>query len=287
MKKNVSILVFSLVTLACTSCAIAQESIVPSKNYVTKKVKVGKFDGISTATSIDVLYTQTLGSQDIEIYAPDNLMDYVQVIEEGGLLKVRFKAKDSSMGININGKHKTEVRVSAPAVHTLRASSSGDIILKNGLQTKGQVSMKSSSSGDVKGGNVVCDVLEAEASSSGDIDLIKVECTSLEADASSSGDVSIKSLKAENVEADASSSGDVILSGVCRSADLSASSSGDVDAKNLKADVVKAKASSAGDVSCYPIESLEATTSSAGSVNYKGNPKQIDYHPKKGLKKID
>ena len=287
MKKNVSILVFSLVTLVCTSCAIAQESIVPSKNYVTKKVKVGKFDGISTATSIDVLYTQTSGEQDIEIYAPDNLVNYVQVIEEGGVLKVRFKAKDSSMGVNINGKHKTEVRVSAPAVHTLRASSSGDIILKNGLHTKGQVSMKSSSSGDIEGGIVMCDILEAEASSSGDIDLLKVKCTSLEAEASSSGDVSIKELRAESVNAEASSSGDVKLAGVCRSAQFSASSSGDVEAKNLKADIVKANASSAGDVFCYPIESLEATTSSSGSVNYKGNPKHIDYHPKKGLKKID
>ena len=286
MKRNISFLVLALVASAFTSCVTAQESIVPSKNYVTKKVKVGTFDGISTATSIDVLYTQTSGSQDIEIYAPDNLVDYVQVIEEGGLLKVRFKAKDSSLGININGKHKTEVRVSAPAIHTFRASSSGDIILKNGLQTRGQVSMKSSSSGDIEGGNVVCDALEAEASSSGDIDLNKVECTSLEAEASSSGDVSIKELKAESVSAEASSSGDVNLTGVCRTAKFSASSSGDVEAKNLKADAVKANASSAGDITCHAVESLDATTSSAGSVNYKGNP-QIESRPKRGLKKID
>ena len=284
MKKNIFILAMAM---AVTSCVTAQDGIVPSKNYVTKKVKVGKFDGISTSTSIDVLYTQTSGSQEIEIYAPDNLMEYVQVTEKNGMLKVRFESKDAKKGVNIRRKHQTEVRVSAPAVHTLRATSSGDIILKNGLQTKGKVNMKSSSSGDIEGGNVVCDVLEAKTSSSGDIELMKVECTSLEAEASSSGDVSIKDLKAETVNAEASSSGDVELSGICRSAQFSASSSGDVEAKNLKADAVKAKASSAGDITCHAVESLDATTSSAGNISYKGDPKHVDYHPKKGLKKID
>ena len=267
MKKNISILAMAVVASAFTSCAVAQDGIVPSKNYVTKKVEVGKFDGISTATSIDVAYTQTAGSQDVEVYAPDNLMEYVKVTVEDGMLKVRFKNKDSKKGISINGNHKTEVRVSAPAVHKLRASSSGDVILKNGLKTEGEVSMKSSSSGDIEGENVVCDILNAESSSS--------------------GDVSIKELKAETVNAAASSSGDVILSGVCRSVNISASSSGDVEAKNLKANVVNANASSAGDITCHAVESLDVTTSSSGSVNYKGDPKHINYHPKKGLKKID
>ena len=90
MKKNISVLAMAVVALAFTSCATAQDGIVPSKNYVTKKVEVRKFDGISTATSIDVVYTQTSGSQDIEIFAPDNLVDYVNVEVEDGMLKVRF-----------------------------------------------------------------------------------------------------------------------------------------------------------------------------------------------------
>lgn len=288
MKKNLLLPVMTLAVFTFTSCMAVAETIKPSKNYVTKKVEVKNFEGISAATSINVLYTQTSGSQDIEIYAPDNLMEYVKVVVENGVLKVKFESKKNPHnGININGKHETEVRVSAPAVHTFRASSSGDVILKNGLQTTGQVTMKSSSSGDIKGGSVVCDELVAMSSSSGDIVLGTVECKSLEADASSSGDVNIKDLKAEIVEADASSSGDVILSGECRSANLSASSSGDINAKHLKADKVVAGASSAGDVTCHAVESLTASTSSSGNVNYKGNPKHIDYHPKKGLNKIE
>ena len=177
--------------------------------------------------------------------------------------------------MNINGKHETKVYVSAPAVHTLLASSSGDIYMKNGLQYPGNVKIEASSSGDIKGATIVCEALNAQASSSGDIDLAKVECTSFKAEASSAGDISIKDLKAETVSVEASSSGDVSLEGVCRSATYVASSAGDIEADDLKAENVVAKASSAGDVTCYASESLDVSISSAGEVGYKGKPKHI------------
>ena len=266
MKAN--LILSMLLSMAFSSCISvnSQNAVIPSKNYVTQKVKVEKFDGISTSTSIDVIYTQTTGHTDVEIYAPDNLMEYVKVEVDGGVLKIGFESKEKGRGLNITGKHETEVRISAPAVHSLRASSSGDIILKNGLQTTGKVNIESSSSGDIKGVNIVCDTLMLEASSA--------------------GDVSIKALKAEAVHAEASSSGDVSLEGVCRSAKFEASSAGDIEADELKADEVVAKASSAGDITCYALESLDVSTSSAGNVRYKGNPKQIQNHSK-GLQKMD
>ena len=281
------LLAVALTALSLNSCVVSQESIVPSKNYETKQIKVEGFDGISTSTSIDVIYTQTSDSQNIEIYAPDNLMDYVKVYVKDGILKVGFRSEDNR-GINIRGKHQTEVRVSAPALHAFYASSSGDIILKNGLQTTGKVSMKSSSSGDIEGGNVLCDELEVGASSSGDVTLHKADCQQLHADASSSGDVEIKRLTSKRVKVEASSSGDVIIAeGTCEYAEFDASSSGDVVAKGLKAVHVNASASSAGDISCYPIESLKAKSSSAGSIGYRGEPKRIDFSSKKGLHKLD
>ena len=289
MKKN--LILAMLLAMVFESCAISvssetKEAIVPSKNYITKKVKVDDFNAISTSTSIDVVYTQTTGDTEVEIYAPDNLMEYVKVKVDGGMLKVSFQSKEKSKGINIKGKHETEVRVSAPAIHSLQASSSGDIILKNGLQYAGEVSLKSSSCGDIKGGKIICDALEIEASSSGDIELGNVECTSLTTESSSAGDVSIESLKAETVNVEASSSGDVSIAGVCRSAKFEASSAGDIEADELKAEKVVARSSSAGDVTCYASESLEVSISSSGNVRYKGNPKQILNHSK-GLQKMD
>ena len=282
----VKILALSVIFSAFYSCAVSQESIVPSKNYVTQKVKVGSFDGISTSTSIDVVYTQTSGRPDVEIYAPDNLMEYVKVETVKGMLNISFQSEEEGKGLRIKGRHDTKVYVSAPTVHTLMASSSGNIILKNGLQYSGKVTTKASSSGDIKGENVICESLDIKASSSGDIELKKVECTSLRTEASSSGDVSIKNLKAETVSAEASSSGDVSLTGTCHSAKLEASSAGDIEADKLKTDNLIAKASSAGDITCYATESLDVSISSASNVRYKGNPKQI-LSKSKGLHKMD
>lgn len=260
-------------------------AIVPGKNYVTKKVNVGSFNAISTGSSVDVIYTQSSGSRSVEIYAPDNLVDYIDVRVEGGVLKVGFKSPGHNF--SIKGKHKKEVRVTAPAVTRLEASSSGDIILKNGLRTNGKVTIKASSSGDVTGGSVTCDNLAATANSSGDVVLEKVNCNNFRADAGSSGDVSVKNLTAANVTATAESSGDVILSGTCENASFRASSSGDVKAKGLKAINVTATASSSGDVECYVTGALTAKASSSGEVAYKGNPRSIDFSPKRGLRKID
>ncbi|KAA4196483.1 DUF2807 domain-containing protein, partial [Bacteroides ovatus] len=135
MRKLVSTLMaVTLMLVSATACA---ERITPSKNYVTKKVNVGSFNAISTSSSVDVIYTQSSGGQDVEIYAPDNLVDYIDVRVEGGVLKVGFKSPRNNF--SINGKYKKEVRVSAPAVNSLKASSSGDIIIKNGLKTSGKV----------------------------------------------------------------------------------------------------------------------------------------------------
>lgn len=283
MKKLLSnLMAVALLLVSTTACG---QRITPSKNYTTKKVNVGSFNAISTSSSVDVIYTQTSGSQDIEIYAPDNVIEYIYARVENGTLKVGMNSPENNF--SISGRHKKEVRVSAPAVNDLRASSSGDIILKNGLKTTGKVVIKASSSGDVTGENVSCDDLATSASSSGDVVLDKVRCTNLSANASSSGDVSLKNVSATNVTASASSSGDVILSGSCENATYKASSSGDLKAKDMKAMNVTANASSSGDVVCYVTGTLTAKASSSGEVSYKGNPSSVDFASKRGLHKID
>lgn len=278
-------LVSSLMAVAFLLVSTTACGIVPSKNYITKKVNVGSFNAISTGSSVDVIYTQSSGAQSVEIYAPDNVIDYIDVRVEGGVLKVGMKSTNKNL--SISGKHKKEVRVSAPAVNSLKATSSGDIVIKNGLKTSGKVTLKATSSGDLTGGTVVCDDLVTVANSSGDVVLEKVTCTNFSGDASSSGDVVVKSLTATNVSADASSSGDVSLSGTCENASFTASSSGDVIAKGLKAVNVTASASSSGDVECYVTGALKAKASSSGEVAYKGNPASIDFSPKRGLRKIN
>ena len=278
------------------------KTITASKKYETKNITTSEFNAISTSTSVNVIYTQATGEPSVEIYAPDNVIDYISVEVKGKTLVVGM-----TKNIRIKGQHKKEVHVSAPAVDNLKASSSGDIILKNGLTATGKIGMKASSSGDIKSNdNISCTTLTLSASSSGNIELKNISCTDLSAQASSSGDIDLsgkcenatykvssagdikaRNLKAVNVKAETCSSGDIDLSGECENATYKASSSGDIRAKNLKAINVKAETCSSGDISCHVSGKLFGKASSGGEIFYKGNPSEIDFSPKKGLKKID
>ena len=267
------ILCLSILTSLTVSACGFVNGVVPSKNYVTQKVNVGRFNGITTSCSIDVIYTQTSGSQSVEITASDNIMPYIKVRVEGGILKVGMQ---NNTGIRSIGSHKMEVRVNAPAVNMLGASSSGDVILTNGLNAKGDVKLRASSSGDIKGGDIHCYNLDGSSSSSGSIILGNVKCNTLNANCSSSGDFKLESVECDKVEAGSSSAGDLYLAGKCNYANFNASSSGDVHAKNLHAKVVEARASSAGDVSCYASQSIVGRRSSAGDISFEGNPARVD-----------
>ena len=280
MKKQLFLLALIMsCLLSITACASSKTS----KGTISKEVKVEPFHSISTSSSIDVIYTQSSGKQQVVIYTTPTLMDRVKVVVENGILKVSFKHSLKSISIK---DEPLEVRVTAPAVNTLSASSSGDIKLTNGLKTSGKLTIKASSSGDVKSESIVCDELHIKASSSGDIKLGKVSSKSILAEGSSSGDIELKQITASSVTANSSSSSEIYLNGKCEVADFSASSSGDIKAKDLKARTVTASASSSGDISCYATDKLKANTTSGGDIKYKGTPKQIQSNLKVNLKQI-
>lgn len=76
--------------------------------------------------------------------------------------------------------------------------------------------------------------------------------------------------------ADASSAGTMTLSGSADSLDAGASSGGIIESYSLTAREVTATASSAGIVQACAEGKLTARASSAGKVQYKGSPVNID-----------
>ena len=117
-----------LSTLICgaalmISVSASGKTITASKNYVTKPVKTEQFSAIATTSSVNVKYSQSPVTK-VEIYAPDNIIDYVDVRVSGNTLTVGYK---SDSKIYIRGNNKTEVRVSAPSVTQFNTQSSGDI----------------------------------------------------------------------------------------------------------------------------------------------------------------
>jgi Putative auto-transporter adhesin, head GIN domain len=99
----------------------------------------------------------------------------------------------------------------------------------------------------------------------------------LELSASSAGDIKLE-VNAKDINIDISSSGDMTLSGETDMLKVDLSSAGDLNAYDLKAREADVSVSSAGDADVYASEKITARASSAGDVNYKGDPKYVDAH---------
>ena len=119
-------------------------------------------------------------------------------------------------------------------------------------------SIKTTSAGDVIGETPIkSDRLELSASSAGDIKL---------------------DVYAKDIDIDISSSGDITLSGETDKLKVDLSSAGDLNAYDLKAREADVSVSSAGDADVNVSEKIIARASSAGDINYKGDPKYVDAH---------
>jgi citrate lyase gamma subunit len=104
-----------------------------------------------------------------------------------------------------------------------------------------------------------------------------VKTDKLRLSASSAGDIRLETYVKE-IEADLSSSGDITLTGEADILNADLSSAGDLNAYNLTVREADISVSSAGDADINVTEKLSARASSAGDINYKGDPKYVDVH---------
>jgi citrate lyase gamma subunit len=119
-------------------------------------------------------------------------------------------------------------------------------------------SVKTTSAGDVSGESPIkSDKLELSASSAGNIKL---------------------EVNAKNIDIDISSSGDITLKGETDMLRADLSSAGDLNAYELRSKEADISVSSAGDADVYVTDRITARASSAGDINYKGDPKYVDSH---------
>jgi hypothetical protein len=99
----------------------------------------------------------------------------------------------------------------------------------------------------------------------------------IELSASSAGDIKIE-VHAKKINVDISSSGNITLMGETDMLRADLSSAGDLNAYDMKAREADVSVSSAGDADVYVTDRITARASSAGDINYKGDPKYVDSH---------
>jgi hypothetical protein len=122
------------------------------------------------------------------------------------------------------------------------------------------------------------EVRSVSTSSAGDIyGETPIKGDKIDITASSAGNIKLE-LTAKEIKVDISSSGDMDLKGEADILDADLSSAGDLKAYDLAVREANVSVSSAGDADINVSEKLIARASSAGDINYKGNPKNVDIH---------
>lgn len=121
-------------------------------------------------------------------------------------------------------------------------------------------------------------ITSVRTSSAGDvIGKTPVSADKLELSASSAGNITLQ-VTAREIEVNISSSGDITLNGEADILNANLSSAGDLNAFGLKVKEADISASSAGDADVNVSNRLKARASSAGDINYMGNPEYVDAH---------
>ncbi len=259
MKPNSIYLFATMLLIWATTACSSGNRVTGSSNYITKHIKVEKFNGLQLSGSPDVIYKQTKGKPSVEVYGQDNIVELLDIHVQDNNLVVKFKSNTS-----IQNRGKLEIRVSGPALNRISLSGSGDIKLANGIQTDGNLNVKINGSGDTTGNKISCNLLSLSINGSGDMTLSKID--------------------AQKAKASINGSGDISLTGSCKDAEYSVYGSGDIQASELKAAHVTTSVKGSGDISCYATTSLQGRVYGSGEVAYKGDP-QIDFS-KKGLRKL-
>lgn len=267
-----------MAVIACVACAsvvyvYAQRARVKaSKNYVTRDIpNFGRFDAIRSEGIVDVDYRQsTDGTTSVKIYGSDNVLEYLEVVNEGGTLVARTRNN-----LSITGESKLKVTVSSPALKKAKCSGASDIDLIGRINT-GDLTLEASGAGDIQFDAITCGNLTIQLSGSSDLNGKSLTCGAFDLRVSGAGDAEINHIEAGSVKISSSGSSDVEIAGKAADVTISASGAGDINAADLHAETVKATASGASDISCYATKRLDASSSGASGIVYGGNPATVN-----------
>ena len=200
-------MILTAAAAALSLAACNKSKAEPAGPTVQRDYSVGAFDKIAVAGPFEVTVT-TGGKPSVHASGPSNLLDKMEVIVEGGVLKIRPIKRNSMFNWDFGKRGKATVAVTVPMLSGASIAGSGGI----------SVDKVSGASFD---GNIA---------GSGDLRLASVEAANVELDIAGSGNVKAAG-KAKNVSYNIAGSGDINAKGlVAETARVSIAGSGNVAA---------------------------------------------------------
>ena len=213
----------ALTVLSFSSCHdMFGKRIHGNGNIKTETRSVSHFNGIDVSGSIDV-YVKTDSISSIKIEADENLLEYIQVISDGDMLRIH-----TENGFNLDPSGKIKVFVSASTFKNFDASGACNIHSENKINSPDVINIGASGSCDV---NLEVNTPKVVADLSGACNVeLKGETKDFSVEGSGSNGIKTMGLMADNVDVDISGSGDADVYASSK-LDIHISGSGDVQYK--------------------------------------------------------
>ena len=157
----------------------------------------------------------------VTVTCEDNIIDYLETIEDNGVLKIRFDR-------NVYDVDKLKITVSAPSWDAFEVNGSANVKVQDPISGS-KLNLDISGSGDIDIFKAFFDDFKVRVSGSGDIEM-NGSGDHLDCSVSGSGEVDMLDCPVKSAEVSISGSGDVLLD-VSESLDVSISGSGKVEYK--------------------------------------------------------
>lgn len=219
---------------------VAVSFIIPSCRFVTgKRVRgngvikteersVSSFKNVEVSGGINVYVSQG-DIKPVKIEGDENLLQYIEVSQEGDKLIVRDRP-----GYNLHPTGDMRIYVTAPVYNSIEVSGASDIVGQTKISNPEDMDLSASGAGDIKM-DVDAPKLHAEITGSGNIDL-KGQTKEVELELSGAGHAHCYDLLSENTKVNISGAGSAEVFASVK-LDAEVSGAGNVSYKGNASDV--------------------------------------------------
>lgn len=197
---------YALILLSCAvvigSCDdIGGQRVHGNGNVKTEDRNVSNFKNVDVSGAATVLVSQG-DRASVRIEADENLMQYIEVNQEGDKIIVKERPGFHLLPAN---KDRIKVYVTAPVYNSIEASGACDIVTQNKLSNSENLDVRVSGAGNIRM-ELEAPRLAAEVSGSGSINL-KGETKDVNIELTGAGDAHCFDLKSENAKVEVTGAG--------------------------------------------------------------------------------
>jgi len=266
VKGFILVMVLLSVSLACGFGGMGV--VIGSGKVIEKDVAVSDFDKID-AQGIGSVFVEIGDEEAVRIEAEDNLMEYIEVEVRGDTLEIRQRP-----GVGLRPTRSLNFYVTAKDLDGLTLSGTGDVEVKDNLESKKDFTLRLSGAGDITLADLEAESITLKLSGTGDLTAKKWDAPSAEIVVGGAGSARIEEIKSDTLTTKISGTGSVTVDGgEVENQTVDISGAGDYRGGELESEEAEVHVGGVGSATLDVDDYLNVTISGAGSVRYSGDPR--------------